>query len=74
MIMDIFRKVMEEQKVYCGECSGEMKTAEVTDDSSGNHEVFRFDTEYHLSSSQTKGISDHYPIWAEFYTDRDTDH
>lgn len=36
MIMDIFRKVIEDQKVYCGECSGEMKTVEVTDDLSGN--------------------------------------
>ncbi len=36
MIVDIFRKVIEDQKVYCGECSGEMKTMEVTDDLSGN--------------------------------------
>lgn len=36
MIMDIFRKVIEDQKVYCGKCSGELETAEVTEDISGN--------------------------------------
>ncbi len=36
MIMDIFRKVIEDQKVYCGECSGEMKPGEVTEHVSGN--------------------------------------
>jgi hypothetical protein len=36
MIMDIFRKVIEDQKVYCGKCSGEMKPVEFTDDSAGN--------------------------------------
>jgi hypothetical protein len=36
MIMDIFRKVIEDQKVYCGKCSGEMKTVEITDGLSGN--------------------------------------
>ena len=36
MIMDIFRKAIADQKVYCGKCSGELETAEVTEDSSGN--------------------------------------
>ncbi len=36
MIMDIFRKVIEDQKVYCGKCSGEMETVEITDRLSGN--------------------------------------
>jgi hypothetical protein len=36
MIMDIFRKVIADQKVYCGKCSGELEAAEVTEDSSGN--------------------------------------
>jgi DNA-directed RNA polymerase subunit M/transcription elongation factor TFIIS len=36
MIMDIFRKVIEDQKVYCGKCSAEMETTEVTEDVSGN--------------------------------------
>ena len=36
MIVDIFRKVIEDQKVYCGKCSGELETAEVTEDLSGN--------------------------------------
>ena len=49
-------------------------TKETTKDYTGNHGVFRFDSEYHLSSSKAKGISDHYPIWAEFYTNKDTDH
>jgi hypothetical protein len=36
MVMDIFRKVIEDQKVYCGKCSGEMKTVAITDGLSGN--------------------------------------
>ena len=27
MIMDIFRKVIRDQKVYCGKCSGELETS-----------------------------------------------
>ena len=36
MIMDIFRKVIADQKVYCGKCSGELEASEATEDSSGN--------------------------------------
>ncbi len=36
MVMDIFRKVIADQKVYCGKCSGEMETVDITEDVSGN--------------------------------------
>lgn len=39
----------------------------------GNWGVFRFDTEYNLNQELTEDVSDHYPVWAEFYTDRDND-
>lgn len=35
--------------------------------------VFRFDTEYSLSSSETSAVSDHYPIYTEFRIDQDND-
>ena len=35
--------------------------------------VFRFDTLYGLNQELTEDVSDHYPVWAEFYTDRDDD-
>ena len=37
----------------------------------GTTEVFRFDEKYGLSYQQAKLISDHYPVWAEFYTGLD---
>jgi len=46
-------------------------TAEDYANSSG---VFRFDEYYGLSKKTALTISDHYPVWAEFYTDKDTDH
>jgi len=35
--------------------------------------VFRFDTAYNLTYESTIAVSDHYPVYAEFWTDRDTD-
>ncbi len=44
-----------------------------TQDFTGNTEVFRFDQIYHLTPELTKKVSDHYPVFAVFYTDKDTD-
>ncbi len=35
--------------------------------------MFRFDVEYGLNVSETTAVSDHYPVYAEFWCDRDTD-
>jgi endonuclease/exonuclease/phosphatase family metal-dependent hydrolase len=35
--------------------------------------VFRFDLEYGLGQEQTEAVSDHYPVYAEFWVDRDED-
>ena len=35
--------------------------------------VFRFDTEYRLNYNETVAVSDHYPVYAEFWIDRDND-
>jgi len=35
--------------------------------------VFRFDTEYGLNYNETVAVSDHYPVYAEFWIDRDSD-
>ena len=43
------------------------------EDHAGNSGVFRFDEEYALSEEQAKDVSDHYPVWSEFYIGRDTD-
>ena len=50
-------------------------------DFTGNFGVFRFGEEYDVSGCEggrtttgtEKAVSDHYPVWCEFYTDRDTD-
>jgi endonuclease/exonuclease/phosphatase family metal-dependent hydrolase len=38
-----------------------------------NSGVFRFDKEYNLNYNSTIVVSDHYPVFAEFWTNRDTD-
>lgn len=43
------------------------------EDFAGRVEVFRFDTVYNLNEDFTKRVSDHYPVWALFYTNKDTD-
>ncbi len=35
--------------------------------------MFRFDLEYGLNVSETTAVSDHYPVYAEFWCDRDAD-
>jgi hypothetical protein len=50
-------------------------TASAVEDYAGACGVLRFDDEYDFSalSIQPRQVSDHYPVWAEFYTDADTD-
>jgi hypothetical protein len=50
-------------------------TASAVEDYAGVCGVLRFDDEYDFSalSIQPRQVSDHYPVWAEFYTDADTD-
>jgi hypothetical protein len=43
------------------------------EDYAGNAGVFRFDTEYGLTQDKAENVSDHYPVFAEFWTDRDSD-
>lgn len=42
-------------------------------DYTGSSGVYRFDTIHSLTYDQAKRVSDHYPVYAEFYTNRDTD-
>lgn len=44
-----------------------------SEDFTGMVGIFRFDTEYSLTNEFAHKISDHYPVWAEFYTNKDTD-
>jgi endonuclease/exonuclease/phosphatase family metal-dependent hydrolase len=50
-------------------------TKSAREDFTGNFGVIYFDKIYDFSSLgiEPKAVSDHFPIWAEFYTDRDTD-
>jgi len=42
-------------------------------DYTGNSGVFRFDTAYSLDYESTIAVSDHYPVYTEFWGNRDTD-
>jgi endonuclease/exonuclease/phosphatase family metal-dependent hydrolase len=42
-------------------------------DYTGNSGVFRFDEVYNLNYNSTIAVSDHYPVYAEFWNNRDTD-
>ena len=42
-------------------------------DFTGNSGVFRFDEAYNLTYDMTVAVSDHYPVYAEFWNNRDTD-
>jgi len=44
-----------------------------TSDYAGDCGVFRFDTEYGLNYTETVAVSDHYPVYAVFWIDRDDD-
>jgi len=48
-------------------------TRNAWEDFKGEWGVFLFDGLYSLNSEKARSVSDHYPVWAEFYTDRDTD-
>jgi endonuclease/exonuclease/phosphatase family metal-dependent hydrolase len=50
-------------------------TSSAVEDYAGACGVLRFDDEYDFSalSIRPRQVSDHYPVWAEFYTDADTD-
>ena len=43
------------------------------EDYKNNWGVFLFDSIYNLDCEEAKRVSDHYPVWATFYVDRDTD-
>jgi len=43
------------------------------EDYAGKAGVFRFDSFFGLTQQQAMTISDHYPVWALFYTNKDTD-
>jgi len=49
-------------------------TESTGEDYTGTYGIFRFDEEYGISKKTALKISDHYPVWAEFYTDKDKDH
>ncbi len=48
-------------------------TNPVKTDFTGDSGVFRFDAAYNLSYENTIAVSDHYPVYASFWSNRDTD-
>lgn len=50
-------------------------TTSALEDFTGSFGVFRFDEVYDFSAYtiQPKQVSDHYPVWADFWPDQDTD-
>ena len=42
-------------------------------DYAGRSEVYRFDTIYNLTPDKADDVSDHYPVWAEFYIGVDSE-
>jgi endonuclease/exonuclease/phosphatase family metal-dependent hydrolase len=48
-------------------------TRDAVSDFTGDAGVFRFDREYGLTIDETTAISDHYPVYALFYSNRDVD-
>jgi endonuclease/exonuclease/phosphatase family metal-dependent hydrolase len=48
-------------------------TTPVQTDFTGDAGVFRFDIAYNLSYNSTIAVSDHYPVYASFWNNRDTD-
>ena len=48
-------------------------TSQAKTDFTGNSGVFRFDNAYNLTYNMTISVSDHYPVYAEFWNNRDTD-
>jgi endonuclease/exonuclease/phosphatase family metal-dependent hydrolase len=48
-------------------------TTEAVSDYTGDSGVFRYDMIYNLTEEETEAVSDHYPVYAEFWTNRDND-
>ncbi len=48
-------------------------TNETVEDYAGEWEVFRFDQVYNLPDNLVTRVSDHFPVWARFYINMDTD-
>ena len=48
-------------------------TTPVMSDYAGNSGIFRFDTVYNLTYEKTIEVSDHYPVYAEFWNNKDMD-
>jgi len=48
-------------------------TSPAVPDYTGDSGVFRYDILYNLTEEETKAVSDHYPIYAEFYCDGNID-
>jgi hypothetical protein len=48
-------------------------TKATKEDYTGKYEVYQFDKEQGMTKQTALKVSDHYPVWAEFYTDKDTD-
>jgi endonuclease/exonuclease/phosphatase family metal-dependent hydrolase len=48
-------------------------TSQVKTDFTGNSGVFGFDEAYNLTYDMTVAVSDHYPVYAEFWNNKDTD-
>ena len=48
-------------------------TNSAVSDFTGDSGVFRYDIEYGLTVDETTAVSDHYPIYAVFWCNRDTD-
>ncbi len=48
-------------------------TEDARGDYTGGSGVFKFDAVYGLTYDETTAVSDHYPVYAEFWTNRDTD-
>lgn len=48
-------------------------TKSMDEDYTGQAGVFRFDEVYHLDAAAAAAVSDHYPVWAEFSVEDDTD-
>lgn len=48
-------------------------TTATTEDWTGTAGVYRFDQKFNLNPTQAKAVSDHYPVYAEFYIGKDGD-
>jgi hypothetical protein len=47
-------------------------TPGASEDFTGESGVFKFDSEYGMSYSDSQEVTDHYPVFAEFWTHKDT--